>query len=274
MHKLVRLMLDSMERERVSAGLDVILGNQALRQTMLNAEPGKIATLALLLDDLTEVIDNVSAPTLILWGRHDTVAPLRTGKVLAAHMPLARLEIIEGASHVPMLEQTNEFSRIVLREIAADAPQKIGPVPDLQSAHAAGNGICEHETGRRFTGTYRMIVIHDCKEVRIEDARAGLVDVTDSEVIIENSRISGSDTSLKAEGSELVLTNVTIEGNVAIQTSNSRLDLAGVKLIGRTAAVVAAKNDSTLVFSVSRIESPHTTGPIHGPRTVSRGRPL
>jgi hypothetical protein len=78
---------------------------------------------------------------------------------------------------------------------------------------------------------------------------------------------------LKTDESEITATNVTFEGNVAIQTSRSRLDLAGVKLVGKTAAVSAKKN-STLIFSVSRVESPFTSGYLHGSRNVTAEHPL
>jgi len=118
-----------------------------------------------------------------------------------------------------------------------------------------------------------MIIISHCKHARIENATARLVDISESDVVIENSRISNDDVSLKTDESEITLTNVSIEGNVAIQASSSRLDLAGVMLAGKTAAV-SAKKDSTLIFSVSRVESPHTAGYVHGSRKVKLGKPL
>ncbi|MGE5173525.1 MAG: hypothetical protein ACM3MD_06830 [Betaproteobacteria bacterium] len=69
------------------------------------------------------------------------------------------------------------------------------------------------------------------------------------------------------------MTGVIAEGDVAMETSESRLDLAGVKLVGEKAAV-SAKHDSILIFSVSRIESPYTSGYLHGSRKVTAEHPL
>ena len=134
-------------------------------------------------------------------------------------------------------------------------------------------GSWSQKDGVLFTGAYKRIEVKDCKHVEISNATAGRITVSGSEVVIENSRILGGDIALKTDRSELIMTNVTVEGDVAVDTSDSRLDLAGVKLVGRKAAV-SAKHDSILIFSVSRVESPHTSGYLHGSRKVTAEHPL
>ena len=75
------------------------------------------------------------------------------------------------------------------------------------------------------------------------------------------------------DGSNVTITSSLIQAPVAIRAIESRLDLAGVRLIGREAAVLAPYK-SKLVFSVSHIASPHTTGSIHGWYEVGPKNPL
>jgi pimeloyl-ACP methyl ester carboxylesterase len=46
----------------------------------------------------------VQAPTLLLWGREDTVTPLAYGERLAAELPQAKLVVYPRCGHFPMLE--------------------------------------------------------------------------------------------------------------------------------------------------------------------------
>ncbi len=270
----VRYFLDMMDRESVTKGLDETLDNPILRKAALGSDPGKIAALSLMLDDFSSVIDRVRTPTLILWGEHDSVAPLRTAKVLAGLIPDSRMEIIRGAGHVPMLEEIEQFNRIVIEEIAAP-PTMPRPAPPAEEQRVPTDrfGSCSKKDGMRFTGAFKRIDVKDCKHVEISNATAEKMTVSGSEVVIENSRITGGGISLKTDKSELIMTSVTAEGDVAIETSDSRLDLAGVKLVGKKAAV-SAKHDSILIFSVSRIESPYTSGYLHGSRKVTAEHPL
>jgi pimeloyl-ACP methyl ester carboxylesterase len=47
----------------------------------------------------------IAAPTLIIWGAKDPVLPPAYGEVVAAAIPGARFEVVEGAGHVPTREQ-------------------------------------------------------------------------------------------------------------------------------------------------------------------------
>jgi pimeloyl-ACP methyl ester carboxylesterase len=57
----------------------------------------------------------VRAPTLVLWGRHDHILPLRNADLILGQLPEARLEIFEHSGHMLMLEETNRFNELVLR---------------------------------------------------------------------------------------------------------------------------------------------------------------
>ena len=77
-------------------------------RTLLRAGRQLVRTVAP--DDLTQV----SVPTLLVWGDHDTVVPLAVGQELAARLSNARLEVVQGAGHIPMWERPDEFHRLVV----------------------------------------------------------------------------------------------------------------------------------------------------------------
>jgi pimeloyl-ACP methyl ester carboxylesterase/rhodanese-related sulfurtransferase len=268
----LRRMLDALDRESVNRSLRDILADPALRVTLLGGDSRKIASLALILDDFSDIFDRVRVPVLILWGGHDDVAPLRTGKVLEAHLPLARLELIPNAGHSPMIEAPEQFNSVVMQELASPGSVERTKAVDVQAAEDRVVR-CEGRNGLRLSGGYRLISLKGCKHVEISDATIGKMEMSRSEAAIENSFIVADTEALKVYRSELVLTNVVVSGEVAIDASRSRLDLAGVTLKGAKAAVTAEK-ESVLVFSVSSVESPFTRGHLHGSYKITQKNPF
>lgn len=53
--------------------------------------------------------ERVALRTLIIWGRHDRIIPIRVGETLAAELPDARLEVFEDSGHLPMHEEPVRF---------------------------------------------------------------------------------------------------------------------------------------------------------------------
>lgn len=273
LNDFLRSMLDNLELEQPPVELDTAINSPAFRKLVLGSDSKKIAALALVLEDYSQILERVTTPAFILWGDKDTVAPLRTGKVLAAQLANAQLEIIPESGHVPMLEQKEKFNQIILKALSSNPVPKRSAIPVQQPVITGKMGRCNNQDGIMFNGFYENIEIVNCQHVRIVDVTANMISISGSEVMIENSLIRSNDVSLRVINSELDLTNVYIEADVAIETSDSRLDLAGVKLVGRKFAV-QAKDESLLLFSVSHAESPYTSGYLHGLRRVSDDKPL
>ena len=59
-------------------------------------------------------------PTLLVWGDRDPLIPPHQAREFLDALPDARLELIAGAAHVPMLERPDELSRTVLEFLRAD----------------------------------------------------------------------------------------------------------------------------------------------------------
>ena len=62
---------------------------------------------------LTEMVPDISADTLLVWGRADGIAPLEHGEFLRASLPNSSLRIIDRCGHLPMAEKRETFNRII-----------------------------------------------------------------------------------------------------------------------------------------------------------------
>ncbi len=65
--------------------------------------------------DQTELVKNISVPTLLIWGEVDEEAPLRIGKELETLIPHATLSVIPNGGHSVHLEQPTLFYGILKR---------------------------------------------------------------------------------------------------------------------------------------------------------------
>lgn len=234
------------------------------RDYVLQGGPLQIAALALAGEDFGHAIDSVSEPTLILWGDHDLVAPLRTGYVLARRLQNANLEIINGAGHEPMQDQTLRVNSLLKTFLLAndDALQKSsGEEQDQTVLNSDRVGTCSHDSGMEFVGDYRAIELDDCNNINIRNARIGQLTLRNSRVNLIDTDIFGKEVGIFANNSELTITNGEISGAIAISAVNSRLDLAGVHLRGDQAAVKGV--GSKLILSVCQVSSQHSYGNMH-----------
>jgi pimeloyl-ACP methyl ester carboxylesterase len=57
-------------------------------------------------------------PTLILWGKKDSVTPLEQAMLLHSHIPKSKLHFIDKAGHMANLEQAEEYNRYLYNFIS------------------------------------------------------------------------------------------------------------------------------------------------------------
>jgi pimeloyl-ACP methyl ester carboxylesterase len=205
------------------------------------------AALGLVEHDFTSAIRETAAPTTVIWGASDTVAPLRTGRLLAARMPDARLKVIEGVGHTPMLESPDAFNRLLLAGLIAPLVQRL---VDPANGPSQGNVVCENRPDARYSGVFDSITLDHCAGARIDDARMKQLTLKSSSLTIENTVIDSVDVALSAQHSEVIATHVSFRGRVAIRAEHSRLDLAGVSLQASERGVEMPA-PSRILFSVS-----------------------
>ncbi|MFC2064631.1 alpha/beta fold hydrolase [Chloroflexota bacterium] len=59
-------------------------------------------------------LPQITCPTLIIWGRQDTIVPYKHGEVAAQNIPDSTLQVIDNCGHVPMFEQPEIFNQLIL----------------------------------------------------------------------------------------------------------------------------------------------------------------
>ena len=62
--------------------------------------------------DLRHALPRANVPALVVVGEHDRVTPPAAAIELAGELPDARLVVIAGAGHLPMLERPVELDEI------------------------------------------------------------------------------------------------------------------------------------------------------------------
>jgi pimeloyl-ACP methyl ester carboxylesterase len=57
----------------------------------------------------------IGAPTLLIWGARDSLIPVELAAEWQRAIPGSRLEVIDGAAHVPMVETPSAFAERLLQ---------------------------------------------------------------------------------------------------------------------------------------------------------------
>jgi len=106
---------------RADTGFDFVrwlADNPAMRRALLGGASQTDAAVGLVQYDFTSVIRSVQAPVTLIWGRDDPIAPVRTGELLASRLADARLQVIDGAGHVPMSQSTERFNALLVAALS------------------------------------------------------------------------------------------------------------------------------------------------------------
>jgi 3-oxoadipate enol-lactonase len=91
-------------------------------------DKGILAGLRLLRDrpDLSQILADIRASTLVVAGRRDQCSPVDLLADLAEALPDGRLHVIEAAGHMSVMEQPDEVGRLLKRWISLNSPKFIG----------------------------------------------------------------------------------------------------------------------------------------------------
>jgi pimeloyl-ACP methyl ester carboxylesterase len=65
--------------------------------------------------NMADELKHIKMPTCLIWGRNDTITPPDVAEEFHALLPVSDLFFIDKCGHAPMMEQPEEFNRI-LRE--------------------------------------------------------------------------------------------------------------------------------------------------------------
>ncbi|MFH0976919.1 MAG: alpha/beta hydrolase [Spirochaetota bacterium] len=240
--------------------LSPVLENSFLRRKLLSS-PQKIASVSMIYSDFSKQIENINVPCFIIWGGKDPIAPLRTGKMLASNIQNSSLFIMPGLGHNPMIERPAEFNNLILKSLTAES------VPNQEKKSQSLNIksiTLDNRENVIIEGDYKEIKINNCRNILIKNTNASAVKIKNSWVDMENISVNSSEVGMILEESIIEITGGVISGDTGISVSDSKVDIAGVKIEGKKAAVSSSsKSNSTIVFSVCRIRSPYNNKNIH-----------
>jgi pimeloyl-ACP methyl ester carboxylesterase len=60
-----------------------------------------------------EEINQIKQPTLLIWGNNDIITPPFVGEEFKKLIPKSELYFIDKCGHAPMMEQPQDFNRIL-----------------------------------------------------------------------------------------------------------------------------------------------------------------
>jgi len=226
-----------------------------LRQQVLRGDPGAIAALGLILHNFGPEIARVQAPTAIIWGADDTVAPLRTAELLVDRLAQARLTILDGVGHNPMTDAPGRLLEPLERHLSG-ADEAAGATSTAPLT-PRGEGTCHGKADVVFAdGVYDSIVLEDCARVTLDRVRVGRLQLRHSSARAVHTVVSAG---VVAQGSELFMTGGAVSagsaGELALDLDDSRLDLAGVD-IQTTGRAYRLEHGSRALFSVCPLHTP------------------
>ena len=87
------------------------------KMTQPNAKMAFMSTILALKNapPLTERLSNIIIPTLLIWGKRDTMIPVKYANDFATSIKKSQLEIMENCGHTPHIEEPVKFSQTVLK---------------------------------------------------------------------------------------------------------------------------------------------------------------
>lgn len=250
----------------------MVVESAMLRNTALRGNPRVIAGFALALTDYSDTLGQMQAPTSILWGRDDRIAPLRVGQVLADALPAAELSVFDDTGHAPMLERPDAFNEALRARLAGDPPRPARPSP-LEPGQRQAR--CDGASDRVFEGAYASLTIRNCDNVTVRNASARTITIEDSSVAIVNTFIEGDAVGLEASNSQVTLTTGRIRADMPVVTDSATLNIAGTRLEGDTAVLRATgAGESEVTFSVTPVATRHGERYLHALHAPAPGETL
>jgi 3-oxoadipate enol-lactonase len=136
--KLAEAMLSGDRARALRAGFEANVsraaeaGNPALYEQMLAiAEQRAVAVPVIMAQlqacyahDASGRLANLGAPTLVVHGTEDEILPSVNARVIASHIPGARLEILDGAGHLFFWEQPQRSAELIREHAGVGAGER------------------------------------------------------------------------------------------------------------------------------------------------------
>ncbi len=244
----------------------ILSENRILRKLILKDNSNLNAGLALMDTNFSLLNFEALPPTAMIWGVDDPIAPFRTGKALQGLIPKSTLIPISNAGHVPMKSQSAEFNYALKIGLTTPINEQNNVYQESTSQRI---GKCNDDDNTKFEGNYAIIFLENCKKAQLQNVVSKTIYSSHSIVTIENSRIGKLGYTNKIYSSRLEATSSQFFGRISAR--NSKLDFANVKITANTSAIQIT-DSSTLIFSLSKIDSSLFKGDIHGFYHLNEGK--
>jgi pimeloyl-ACP methyl ester carboxylesterase len=92
----------------------------------------------------------VTAPVLLIWGRHDRILPFTTGERLDSSLRQSRLVVLEGAGHCAMFERPDEFLDVATNFLGMQLVDRNWRAGDRASARSWETPRMDGGAGERY----------------------------------------------------------------------------------------------------------------------------
>lgn len=249
----------------ISSGLNKIVPgdlystvrNDTLRKGLFQSNPTSIAAVGLVTETFYG-IEKIKIPTLILWGENDDIAPLRTGYVLNKLIKDSELRIIKNSGHVPIIDSKD----IYLEYLTQFLENKIEKEKKEERAYTDKDLNIYTQNNVKLSCNMRNLRIINSNNIKIENCNLKNLYIKNSTVSILNSNINSNDTALNIIDSKVSITASDISGTIALDTTNSKLDIAATNLNAKDISIFSRKTNE-IIFSLTTLRSPITNKIFH-----------
>jgi pimeloyl-ACP methyl ester carboxylesterase len=222
--------------------------------------PGRTAALLLVQHDFGPALRRVRAPSFIGWGRHDTIAPLRTAEALRYELAPRAFHVFERSEHHPMQSEPEELLRALRAFLDAPEPDVTDSPKPLLSGRI---GTCHRERDVVFEGDYERIDVHRCKRVTLRNVRTRGLRIQRSDVELIHVDVLESDVAVVISRSRVRWTGGYIAAATCLDTDHSQLNLLAVTCSSSRESILV-RVPSKFVASASALLRDDLEVPLHG----------
>jgi pimeloyl-ACP methyl ester carboxylesterase len=128
------------------------------------------AMLALAYDlDITDLLAKIQAPTLVVHRDHDRAAPVEQGRLLAAGIPDARLEVLPGRNHLPYIGDQDAIVQALRRFLGLSPLRSVPGASVTPRQYEVAQLVAQGLTNRDIAG--RLGISERSAESHVERIR-------------------------------------------------------------------------------------------------------
>lgn len=241
----------------VQVDLHTIVRNDELRQITFQSNPTAIAAVGLITEVFFEV-GKIKVPTLILWGEHDDVVPIRVGYILNKLIKNSSLEIIENSGHVPILDSKDIYLSYLDKFLNEDIEKK----EKIQTKIDSKDEEIILTNNAKIDCNFKSLKIVDSKNIQLYNCNLEKLVIRNSTVSLIDSNINSNNVAISVTNSVLNITSSDIKGRIAIESNGSKLDIAGTNLTSSEISILS-RGINQIIFSLTTLRGPITTKVFH-----------